>query len=152
MNRFRWAHSTPGLKPLLTLILFVPLSCSSAETQATAAGAYHSAYFSVQLTDDQPAIAALSVDSLGKGKLLPSPLRVPALSPTKYVLERSGDKVEYRAPGAAPDEPPPWTFAFSSREIRLHSAYSRHNPPPALLLDFDPHLNRATLLGLMNDD
>jgi hypothetical protein len=41
-------------------------------------------------------------------------------------------------------------FEFAARQIHLHSSYSKDNPPPPLLLNFDPHINRATLLGLMN--
>jgi hypothetical protein len=54
--------------------------------------------------------------------------------------------------GAPSGSPPAWTFEFSAHEIHLHSSYSRENPPPSLVLTFNPHINHATLLGLLNDD
>ena len=43
-------------------------------------------------------------------------------------------------------------FQFSPSQIRLRSQFTAGNPPPPLVLNFNPHLNHATLLGLINDD
>jgi len=43
-------------------------------------------------------------------------------------------------------------FEFSPRQIRLRSQFSLANPPMALVLNFNPHLNHATLLGRINED
>ena len=111
-----------------------------------------SPYLRVQLALDQPAFLVLSVDSLGKGKVGPNLLRTPGASGKTYTLNRAGSKVEYRVADAGPSAKPAWSFEFATREIHLHSSYSKDNPPSPLLLNFDPHINRATLLGLMNDD
>jgi hypothetical protein len=146
-------HRFPGvvaaLYTLLAIVFITTFPVPAASQQVTS---YASDFFSTQLADDQPAFVALSVDSLGKHKLLPSPLRAPPPSVTKFRFHRSGDRVEYRVAGASPTAAPAWSFEFSTRTIRLCSSYSPQNPPPPLLLNFNPHLNRATLLGLITDD
>jgi hypothetical protein len=67
-------------------------------------------------------------------------------------MHRLGPKIEYRARGAPPTGPPAWSFEFSPQRMRLTSFYSANNPPPPLVWNFNPHVSRATLLGLMNDD
>jgi hypothetical protein len=106
----------------------------------------------VELAQDQPAFVALAVDSLGKNKLSVSPLQPLAKPGKEYELSRSGSRFEYRPVGAPSGALPAWTFEFSARHIVLHSSYSGENPPPSLVLNFNPHVNHATLLGLMNDD
>ena len=134
----------------LLFVVFVGLvSAWAAAKEPANAPEYSSAFLRVQLAPDQPALLALSVDSLGKSKLGPSPLRAPAATDKNYVVHRAGNKVEYRSAGAAK---PAWSFELATRQIRLHSTYSKRNPPPPLLLNFNPHINRTTLLGLMNDD
>ena len=142
--------------PFVTILLAVVLGAAPTATSRAQASpdstSYHSAYFSIDFAADQPALVALSVDSLGQSKLRPSPLRAPASSEKKYTLRRSGNRLEYRAVGANPEAPAVWSFDLSAREIHVRSSYSPQSPPPGLLLNFNPHLNRATLLGLMNDD
>ena len=113
---------------------------------------YQSAVMRVELAQDQPAFTALAVDSLGKNKFGVNSLRPPAGRGNRYSLSRIGSRHEYRPVGAPSGSPPAWTFEFSAHEIHLHSSYSRENPPPSLVLTFNPHINHATLLGLLNDD
>jgi hypothetical protein len=137
------------LYALLAIVFITTFPVPAASQQVTS---YDSDFLNIQLTDDQPGFVAISVDSLGRHKLLPSPLCAPAPSITKYEFHRSGDRVEYRVAGASPKAAPAWSFELSARTIRLHSSYSPQNQLPSLLLNFNPHVNRATLLGLINDD
>ncbi len=111
-----------------------------------------SPFLRVELEPDQPALAALAVDSLGKSKLSLIPLRHPGAPNTPYEMRREGFKFEYRMAGATPSAPAAWTFEFSAKQIRLHSYFSPGNPPPPLVLNFNSFDNHPTLLGLMNDD
>jgi hypothetical protein len=106
----------------------------------------------VELAQDQPAFVALAVDSLGKNKLSVSPLRPLARPGKEYELSRNGSRFEYRPVGAPSGALPVWTFEFSARRMHLHSSFSGEYPPPSLTLNFNPHVNHATLLGLINDD
>jgi hypothetical protein len=120
--------------------------------QAPDAAQYKSAFLSVGLSPDQPAFVSLSVDSLGTNKLGLNPLRRPEAPGAEYKLAHRAMKYEYRAAGALPHAQPAWVFEFSERKIRLRSVFSSGNAPPALVLNFNSHLNHATLLGLMNDE
>lgn len=111
---------------------------------------YQSDFLSVALAPDQPAIVSLSLDSLGKKKLGPNPLRPPGAAGTKFILGHHGSTFSYRAAGTAATSPPAWTFEISNRGIHMRSEYSADHPVPPLVLNFDTHLNHATLLGLMN--
>jgi len=113
---------------------------------------YQSPFMRVELAQDQPAFVALAVDSLGKNKLSVSPLQPLARPGKEYELSRIGSRFEYRPVGAPSGALPAWTFEFSARRMHLHSSYSGENPPPSLVFNFNPHINHATLLGLMNDD
>ena len=127
------------------------LSLAAAQ-EPVSAPQYQSPFLRVELEPDQPAFAALAVDSLGKNKLSLSPLRHPGAPRTKYELRRDGFKFEYRAAGAPAGAPAAWTFEFSAKQIRLHSSFSPGNPPPPLVLNFNSFDDHPTLLGLMNDD
>src|SRR5690242_10503735 len=113
---------------------------------------YQSAYLSTEMSPDQPAIVSLALDSLGRNKLGPNPLRPPKASGKTFRLDQEKSRFEYRAEGTPTSVAPAWTFEFSERRMHLRSTYSPENPPPALVLNFNTHLNHATLLGLMNDD
>jgi hypothetical protein len=106
----------------------------------------------VEFAPDQPAFLALTVDSLGKGKLSSNPLTPPGKTETEYQVHRTGTTVEYRSAAASPAAAPAWTFQCSPRQIHLRSHFTAGSPPQSLVLNFNPHLNHATLLGLINDD
>jgi len=113
---------------------------------------YQSAYMRVEMAPDQPAFLALTVDSLGKSKLSANPLRPPAKMETTYEVRHAGTTFEYRPSRAPAAAPPAWAFQFAPRQIHLRSNFDAEDPPPTLVLNFNPHLNHATLLGLINDD
>ena len=140
------------LKRLVTLLSTFFVLALVAREGPSNPSTYQSAFMRVQLAQDQPAFTALAVDSLGKNKLSVSSLRLPARHGNRYSLSRIGSRYEYRSVGASSGSPPAWTFEFSAQDIHLHSSYSRENPPPSLVLTFDPHINHATLLGLVKDD
>jgi hypothetical protein len=119
--------------------------------QAREAPRYESDFMRVDLAADQPAFVAITVDSLGKRKLTSSPLRPPAKPEKTYVLRRRGPRFEYRPSDSSASAPPAWAMEFSARQIHLRSSYSAESPPP-LELNFNPHINHATLLGFINDD
>jgi hypothetical protein len=140
------------LKRLAALLSAALMSCVASAAEPTGAPQYQSAFMRAELAADQPAFVALALDSLGKSKLSMSPLRTLPSPASKYELRRTGDRFEYHAAGVPSGAPPAWTFAFSTKQMELHSSYSRGFTPPPLLLNFNPHLNHATLLGLINDD
>jgi hypothetical protein len=146
---FRTAHDLTLMGIVLSAIF---LSVASAGAQTPARPQYQSAYMRIELALDQPAFAAISLDSLGKGKLILNPLRPPKPVESSYQLRQEGPRFEYRPAGAAASTPPVWTFAFSPRHVHLHSNFSVGGTPPPLVLNFDPYLNHATLLGIFNED
>ncbi len=135
-----------------TLAFLLTTSCLFA-TGTLARGAdsltYQSPFLRVEFARDQPAFAALAVDSLGKNKLNFDPLIRPPASLDGFTVKRNGGRIEYR--GVA-DTTPLWVFEPSERQITLRSSYSASHPAPPLVMDFDLRLCRATLLGLLNDD
>jgi hypothetical protein len=135
-----------------TFILAILLSVASVAAQTAKTPRYQSAYLRVELAPDQPAFAAFSLDSLGKGKLSVSPLRPPKPVESTYQLKRDGSTFEYRASSALIKSPSLWTFEFSARHIHLRSNFAAGSVPPSLVLNFDPYLNHATLLGIINED
>jgi len=137
---------------LKRLFLFSPLFIVFTSFAGQEPGQYQSAFLRVEFAPHQPAFVVLAVDSLGKSKLSVSSLRPLPASRDHYALSHTGSKFEYRLVGAPAAAPPAWTFEFSARSLHLHSAYTAENPPPALVLNFNPHINHATLLGMMNDD
>jgi len=109
---------------------------------------YRSPFLAVELAADQPNFAALSVDSLGKGKLDVNAM-LPLAPSSRYAVTRNGETIEYRVPGA--EGAPAWSFTFNTRGMVMHSSYSAKNAPQPLVLGFDPIVTHATLLGLLND-
>ncbi len=128
------------------------LAATALAAPPNAALQYQSTFMRVEMAPDQPAFAALSVDSLGKSKLDANPLRLPDKAEMVFPVRRVGTTFEYRPSGASSATPAVWTFQFSPRLIHLRSHFTPGNPPPPLVLNFNPHLNHATLLGLINDD
>jgi len=137
---------------LKRLFLFSPLFIVFTSFAGQEPGQYQSAFLRVEFAPHQPAFVVLAVDSLGKSKLSVSSLRPLPASRDHYALSHTGSKFEYRLVGAPAAAPPAWTFECSARSLHLHSSYTAENPPPALVLNFNPHINHATLLGMMNDD
>jgi hypothetical protein len=139
-------------KQLMSLISALLLAGSGVAGQPAKTPQYQSAFVRVELAPDQPAFVALSVDSLGKSKLSVNPLRPPAKADIAYELRQLGTAYEYRRSGMPPGTPPAWAFELAARQIRLRSRFVAGSPPPPLVLNFNPHLNHATLLGLINED
>ncbi|MGD0697630.1 MAG: hypothetical protein ABSB82_22635 [Terriglobia bacterium] len=135
-----------------TLIPALFLAATASAAQPIGTLQYHSEFIRVELAPGQPAFLALTVDSLGKNKLSANPLRPPAKAETAYQVRHVGTTFEYRLARASAAAPPAWTFQFSPRRIHLRSQSTAGKPPPPLVLNFNPHLNHATLLGLINDD
>ena len=140
------------LKRLVVLMPAFFLIALAAGKEPNSALEYQSPFLRVELAHDQPAFATLAVDSLGKSKLSLNTLRPPARAGNKYKVSRLASRFEYRPAGAPSGARPAWTFEFSARGVHLRSSYFVEDPPPPLTLDFNPHINHATLLGLMNDD
>jgi len=138
-------------KAFLLMPLFI-VFISFAGEEPGSSPKYQSAFLRIELAAQQPGFTALAVDSLGKSKLSVSSLRPLIASGDHFVLSHAGSKYEYRLVGAPANTPPAWTFEFSTRSIHLHSFYSRESHSPALMLNFNPHINHATLLGMMNND
>ena len=100
---------------------------------------------------DRARAARLSVDSLGQGKLAPSPLlwdkqhpagqaRLQVKGPRQacYVLPDGGDRAA-----------PAWEFVFEDRALTVRSRYVEGRKAEPLALTFQQRLNHATLLGLV---
>jgi hypothetical protein len=130
--------------------MLLAAACVAAQSAKTLQ--YQSAFMRVEIAPDQPAFAALALDSLGKGKLSVNPLRPPARAAAIYTLRQTGSTYEYRRAGASPTAPPVWRFEFTARHIHLRSNFAAAGPPSPLVLNFDPYLNHATLLGIINQD
>jgi hypothetical protein len=125
-------------------LLFLSLAWSASAQDL----AYRSPFLAVQMAADQPNFTALSVDSLGKGKLAVNAM-LPLSASSRYNVSRNGEMIEYRLPGAS--GAPAWSFTFNERGMVIHSSYSANNTPQPLVLSFDPIVTHATLLGLLND-
>ncbi len=139
-------------KSLMVVVLVLSVLALAAAQEPSDRLEYESAFMGIEAAKDQPAFVRLAVDSLGKKKLAVNPLRPPASSSRAFRARRTGQTLEYRLVGGPAQVPPAWAFAFSVREIHLRSTYSGGDPPPPVVLNFDPHVNHATLLGRMNDD
>jgi hypothetical protein len=139
-------------KYVRTLIPALFLTATTLAAQPNGALQYQSPFMRVELAPDQPAFVALTVDSLGKNKLSANPLRPPAKAETRYQARQLGTTFEYLPAATLAETAPLWTFQFSPRRIHLRSQFSAANPPPPFVLNFNPHLNHATLLGLINED
>jgi hypothetical protein len=67
---------------------------------------------SVELAANQPAIAHLTLDSLGQSKFGLSPLCLLLAPNAEYQWRRNGAPVEYRAAGMDDSAPPLCSFEF----------------------------------------
>ena len=114
--------------------------------------ALRSKHLTVELSTTRPELLRLSVDSLGLGRFPPSALRPPAPAPRPTTGRRSGTSLEYRRQGLPRSAPARWTFQLGDQELALVSRWSEDDPPEPVVLEFDPRLCHATLLGRANAD
>jgi hypothetical protein len=114
--------------------------------------ALKSKHLAVELSTTRPRLLRLSVDSLGLGQFRPSALRPPALAPRPTVSERTGSSLEYRRQGLPRSAPARWTFQLGDQGLALVSHWTEDDPPEPVVLEFDPRLCHATLLGQINPD
>jgi hypothetical protein len=111
-----------------------------------------SQHVAVEFSSTRPQLLRLSVDSLGLGRFQPSGLRPPAPAPRPTAAERSGTSLEYRRQGLPRSASARWTFQLGDQGLALVSRWSEDDPPEPVVLEFDPHLCHATLLGRINPD
>jgi Bacterial alpha-L-rhamnosidase 6 hairpin glycosidase domain len=114
-----------------------------------------SKYLDAKISLLRPQVLRLSVDSLGRGKfrtgtLQPSSTPAGASQPTEARPTDAG--VEYRGKGISTSTPARWTIDFNAKGLTLVSRWSQSDPPEPIVLEFNPKLSRATLLGTFNSD
>lgn len=99
----------------------------------------------IQVTFDaqQPGLAALSVDSLGRGEFSKSPIVEQAAPAADYKVTESGGWVQY-APAAEPGHAV-WEMRAEGDTLRLKSVYRMG--AAAMTWRFNPDITHATLLG-----
>jgi hypothetical protein len=110
--------------------------------------------FSVQLSLVRPTFEGLSLDSLGRGRFRTGTLRpsVAAAGAAANDVQQTADAVEYRRKGANVATPARWAIRFNDFGFTLVSRWSEADPPEPIVLDFNPKLSRATLLGTLTPD
>ncbi len=140
----------------LRLVFILGLCCVFFPTRVSGSGrgalAYRSAYLKVGYSQDQPALTALAVDSLGKDKLDVNVLLNPDQASRAFSVRRTGQTVKYWPEGEARSNPPAWIFTTSARQIRFRSSNDPRKPATPIVLNFDLRLSHPTLLGRMNED
>ena len=99
---------------------------------------------------EYPGLTEFTFDSLGEEQFAPLPLREPAKPWRPVEAKRSGDVVEYRAPGHTGK--PRWAISAHEKQFVFASNWSPDDPPEPVVLDIDPELCKATLLGLFDAD
>ncbi len=131
------------------------LTTTSALFGAGDVATYRSPFLELALSRTEPAITALSVDSLGGAAFAANALReVPSGSRTYLVREvtHEGLVMEYRAPDLGETTEPVWRLSAEPSAIRLASNWSVGSPVTPLTLQWDPHRCHATLLGHCRED
>jgi hypothetical protein len=126
-----------------SLTFFIVLSCSLSAT-SLAASPQHEAktpYYSLSLTPDGEGIAALSVDSLGKGEFRPNALFPPEAKPASQTVSPGESSVNISSD---------WQFKFSSQSFEMASTYRADAPEQPVVLRFDPEKSHATLLAMVD--
>ncbi len=68
------------------------------------------------------------------------------------VARHAATSVEYRRPGLDASTPARWTIDFNAKGLTMISRWSQADPPEPIVLEFNPKLSRATLLGMFNPD
>jgi len=101
----------------------------------------------------RPQFLRLLIDSLGRGRFRTGTLQpsVAATSPPT-AARQTATGVEYRRKGLAATTPARWTIDFGAKGLTLVSRWSEADPPEPIVLEFNPKVSRATLLGRLNAD
>ena len=94
------------------------------------------------LTPDGEGIAALSVDSLGRGEFRPSTLFPPEAKPSTPAVSQGESPINISSD---------WQFKFSPQSFEMVSAYRQGAPEQPIVLRFDPEQSHATLLAIVDD-
>ena len=129
------------------IVGLVPILCAGSAQSLQ----FSSDYLRLEFASNQPAIATLAIDSLGKRKLDLNTMLPLSASGEQWTAFQNGDVVEYRPVGVASAGEAPWSFEVSGTRLLIRSAWSAAYAPSPLTLNFDPILCHATLLGLFDD-
>ena len=125
------------------------LGCLSAAC-AVAEVDFKSPYYALSLSRTNPAIACLSVDGLGQGRLSQNPVFIESQPAQPWQIQKVGAKqLACRPVGADPKSPPEWEFEFGQDTFLIRSRFIEGQAATPLILTFNQHSNHATLLGLM---
>jgi hypothetical protein len=146
-------HPLSKLEGIVSLMIVLCLSQSAFGGEPLAKS---SSRLQVEFSAEQPAIAKLAIDGLGKGEFGASPLKPPAASEFEYHVTQQvrGDAASaaYRRVGSDSDKPDAWIFSCDGQRLTLVSQWHEAMPPAALDLLIDPSVSHVTLLGLFDDD
>src|SRR5689334_9352889 len=133
----------------LRLVFNLGFCCVLFPTRVSGSGrealAYRSAYLKVGYSQDQPAVTALAVDSLGKDKLDVNGLLNPDKPSRAFSVRRRGRTVKYWPEGESLSNPPAWVVTTSARQIRFRSSNDPRKPATPIVLNFDLRLSHPTL-------
>jgi hypothetical protein len=108
---------------------------------------FESPYLRAELAAGQPAFTWLSVDSLGKSKLAVNPLWPPAAPARPYRVRRRGQVAEYLEGSRTV-----WSFAFAPKQLTIRSRFVPAGGAEPFVLEFDPSICHATLLGRLSEE
>jgi len=128
-----------------------PKPAASASAPQEKPFAFQSPFYAVELAPTGPALARLSVDSLGQGKLAPSPVLWEKEHPTGQArLQANGPREAiYSLPDASGRPAPAWEFVFEDRALTVRSRHVEGRTLAPLRLTFRQRTNHTTLLGLV---
>ena len=125
------------------------LTCLSG-TGTTIEADFKSSYYAFSLSPTNSAIACLSVDSLGQGRLSQNPVFIEGQPAQPWQVQKLGAKqLACRPVSADPKSPAAWEFEFAKDSFLIRSRFIEGQGTMPLVLSFDQHSNHATLLGLM---
>ena len=111
---------------------------------------FKSPFYALSLSPTNPAIACLSVDGLGQGRLGQNPVFVESQPAPPWQIQKLGAKqLACRPVGADLKSPAAWEFEFGKSTFFIRSRFIEGQATAPLVLTFDQHSNHATLLGLM---
>jgi hypothetical protein len=135
-------------------IVALALSLSSATVVGKDTYSISGQHISVRVSALWPQFEELSLDSLGHGYFRANVLQRPAAAADKKEddLYRTDLGWEYRRPGVARSAPARWRISLDQSGFTLVSRWSAADPPEPIVLDFNPKLSRATLLGTLTPE